>query len=423
MAVTLKATLKPDKRLDGTRAVRIRITKHRQHSYYNTGIYVKGEPRKKDARRKGDWNPDGSFLKENWVRTSEVLHERYNRAIKQDMADLQHIAGKNPDLSAAEIRAAFEERFKKKEAAAQKGFLSFFREWIRRKRNQRQAGTATVYETALSNVLGFAGEAANEPEALTPAFGSNLVAHLLGKGLKASTVNVTMTQCRTIFSKAVLEGYLPPLQNPFDVPPLQTEDAPMLRPTSDQLLSLMEVEIPRRCRMVPHARAVFLMQYFLHGARFAEVVTLRWEDVTDTHVTYHPRKRAKRKKVVARHAGIDWVLSQYTPRGKYIFPYIRPQHDALDDKGFFSRLRDVNKSVNSSLKILSTLAGLPFSLRTHMQRHTFADTVLGITGDLRKVQEMVGHASVVTTERYVERLRREAVDEVSAQVYGKVGKQ
>jgi integrase/recombinase XerC len=56
--------------------------------------------------------------------------------------------------------------------------------------------------------------------------------------------------------------------------------------------------------------------------------------------------------------------------------------------------------VRSRLKLRAVQAGLPTSVHPHMLRHSFASHLLQSSGDLRAVQELLGHASITSTQVY-----------------------
>jgi integrase/recombinase XerC len=58
------------------------------------------------------------------------------------------------------------------------------------------------------------------------------------------------------------------------------------------------------------------------------------------------------------------------------------------------------RTVQERIKNLAIRAGLPMHVHPHMLRHSFASHVLQSSHDLRAVQEMLGHASIGSTQIY-----------------------
>jgi len=56
--------------------------------------------------------------------------------------------------------------------------------------------------------------------------------------------------------------------------------------------------------------------------------------------------------------------------------------------------------VRSRLRSLALRSGLPTHVHPHMLRHSFASHLLQSSGDLRAVQELLGHANITTTQVY-----------------------
>jgi integrase/recombinase XerC len=56
--------------------------------------------------------------------------------------------------------------------------------------------------------------------------------------------------------------------------------------------------------------------------------------------------------------------------------------------------------VQARLRRLAIERGIPANVHPHVLRHSFASHLLQSSGDLRAVQELLGHANITTTQVY-----------------------
>jgi integrase/recombinase XerC len=82
---------------------------------------------------------------------------------------------------------------------------------------------------------------------------------------------------------------------------------------------------------------------------------------------------------------------------------LRAAIDNVDAKALFvgrAGKRVTPREVQRRIKRWAAAAGLEVDVHPHMLRHSFASHVLQSSGDLRAVQEMLGHASIASTQVY-----------------------
>lgn len=157
-------------------------------------------------------------------------------------------------------------------------------------------------------------------------------------------------------------------------------------------------------------RAMFELLYS-SGLRLSELVTLdcqylrtpdyesaSWIDLQSREV-HVLGKGGKRRSVPVGQKAISAIQAWLEVRSALI----KPQAARNDANALFvgERGRRIHpRVVQQRLADLSTGAGLPTRVHPHVLRHSFASHVLQSAQDLRAVQEMLGHASIATTQIY-----------------------
>ena len=140
------------------------------------------------------------------------------------------------------------------------------------------------------------------------------------------------------------------------------------------------------------------------GLRVGELVALDahpgaaaagWIDVADAsaHVL---GKGSKRRSVPVGAAALKALRDWFE---------LRPQFARVDEPALFVSQRGTRITagqVRSRLKLRAVRAGLPTHVHPHMLRHSFATHLLQSSGDLRAVQELLGHANITTTQVYTQ---------------------
>jgi integrase/recombinase XerC len=152
--------------------------------------------------------------------------------------------------------------------------------------------------------------------------------------------------------------------------------------------------------------AIFELLYST-GCRISEIIFLQWGDIDmERGLTVVDGKGGRQRLCVVGGPACD-VLQQTREAAAALWPL------AASDDGFLflnqkGRRLSV-RTVERQMKIWLERAGLPTQITPHKLRHSFATHLLDAGADLRSVQEMLGHASLSTTQIYthvsIERLR------------------
>ncbi len=216
-------------------------------------------------------------------------------------------------------------------------------------------------------------------------------------GKKGSTMARKIAALRTFFSFLVMVGEIPGNPASGVAAPRRAMRLPEFLPV-DEMVDLLR-SLPAEGEAGKRDAAILELLYS-SGLRVGELVSLRNMDVSLEEGTVRVRGKGRKVRVVPAGEKALRALSSYlTERRKG-----RKGAGEEDWQGaLFRNLRGGALSARSVARILDkalTRAGIGRHLSPHGIRHSFATHLLESGADLRAIQEMLGHTSLSTTQRY-----------------------
>lgn len=238
-----------------------------------------------------------------------------------------------------------------------------------------------------------AKEGVTKPPQITHRFLRGFLVELNGRGLAKSSVARYIAAVRSFTRFLAREGEI-------DTDPARALRSPS--PRRPLPLHLGEDDVSRLIDATASERdRAILETLYGGGLRVSELVGLDRDDVRDGVARVRGKGRKERLAPLGRTAAaaLDSYLAA-RPRAA------DPRPLFLNAKG--RRLTD--RSVHRLLKACALKAGLDPRTKPHTLRHSFATHLLDRGADLREVQELLGHASIATTQIYthvsMERLKK-----------------
>lgn len=132
------------------------------------------------------------------------------------------------------------------------------------------------------------------------------------------------------------------------------------------------------------------------GLRIGEVVKLRGEDVDWVSKTIHSVRKGNLSHVVFMPPAVV-AIAERMPRSGWWFPSPYTNTQFPDGGGHV-----LMKSASTRVSIVLRKVGIQAPITAHSLRHYYATTLLRQGVPVRVVQEMMGHASLATTQLYLE---------------------
>jgi integrase/recombinase XerC len=258
--------------------------------------------------------------------------------------------------------------------------------------HQRRASPHTVsaYGRDLAKLAGLAGEASLLK--LQPHHFKRYAMQLHGQGLGARSLARTLSSWRAYYRWLAKRGVIE--VNPCDG--LKAPKRPKSLPKAlsiDQSQALLDAPADTTADL--RDKAMFEL-FYSSGLRLSELASLDVNggvDLAEGVVTV-TGKRGKTRTVPLGGKAAEAIRIWLDQRAELA----KPDEPALFVGARGKRIAP--RSIEQRLDVWTQRIGLGVHVHPHMLRHSFASHVLQSSGDLRAVQEMLGHASISTTQIY-----------------------
>ncbi len=215
----------------------------------------------------------------------------------------------------------------------------------------------------------------------------SFIAHEHRRGLSGKSLQRRLSACRNLFAYALKHGEIP--NNPAQS--IRAPKAPRKLPQvldPDEMKQL--VEVPTDSQLGLRDRAM-LELFYSSGLRLSELCVLRWQGIELENALVRITGKGNKTRIV--------------PIGSHAINALREWRDhsggTAQSPVFPGRNGPITpRAVQLRLRQLAQQQGLWKRVHPHLLRHSFASHVLESSGDLRGVQELLGHADIATTQIY-----------------------
>ena len=219
----------------------------------------------------------------------------------------------------------------------------------------------------------------------------SFLASLHHKKLQKSTIARKLATIRSFFKFLHREGFVS--KNPAKL--VSSPKVPKSLPrflTVDEIFSILEK--PQGDNFRPARDKAILELLYSSGLRVAELTTLDIGDIDMKEALVRVKGKGKKERIVPIGSKAMEAIQNYLP--ERISLKKRSSALFLNNRG--GRL--TQRSVRRILLQYSRMVNLKGNLSPHMLRHTFATHLLHGGADLRTIQELLGHSSLSTTQKY-----------------------
>ncbi|MFC2071317.1 tyrosine recombinase XerC [Chloroflexota bacterium] len=220
------------------------------------------------------------------------------------------------------------------------------------------------------------------------------ISWLMEQGVVKASIARKVSAIRSFFRYLVREEIL-------TADPVQETSSPKLDKRLPEFLTIDEMrrllEAPDLARPQGQRDRALLELLYASGLRVSELTKLNLEQVDLDSREIRVRGKGDKERMVLMGEPAAEALTAYLEQGRPEL-LVKKRSSAIFLNRYGERLTE--RSVQNILEECAGIIGIGKRVHPHMLRHTFATHLLDGGADLRVVQELLGHASLSSTQIY-----------------------
>ncbi|MCH2188731.1 tyrosine-type recombinase/integrase [Candidatus Gracilibacteria bacterium] len=219
------------------------------------------------------------------------------------------------------------------------------------------------------------------------------------KQVSIKTANAYMITLRSFLKFLEKKGH--PSLSPTAIDLIKAEDRQVEFLTQEELERIFAQ--PKTDTLIG-ARDIAIMEtIYSTGLRISELTSLNISDINLERKEFGVRGKGRKLRVVYLTDRAVEVIQKYLQKRQDHFSPLFIRHNSKIEDEIGTDDEDMRLSRFFITSMIKKYAGKAFILKNvsaHTLRHSFATTLLGAGADIRSIQEMLGHASITTTQVY-----------------------
>lgn len=370
---------------DKTCTVYLRITKNRKTQYIGLGVSV-------DSTK---WDEKRGFVLPGHPNSPRINAYLTKKSLEAQKAILgEEVATNSPEVISLKNAV---------KGLSGVEFFPYAKKFIKIYQSKGKIGTYNRFNTVINKMEEFAKNPKFTFDNLTVQFLKDYEYELRNEKENANnTIFANFKAIMRIVNEAERENLISHDKNPFNVYKIRWQNTEKVFLNEEELFAIENLKLVSGS-MKYHHRNIYVFACYAGGIRISDIITLRWDNFTGTHILLKTQKTGSVVSIMLPQKALE-ILELYKPqkikKSDFIFPFIDNTEKLDDPVRVHTLISRITAYTNNDLADLAKDAEIEKHLHFHTSRHTWATRALKKGMRIEYVSKLMGHNSIRTTQVY-----------------------